>query len=143
MREIVPLLTLARDAGIPGDKWSRDPQRNGDAQIAVMQRDVAELIANGQPLALFGDCLFLDLDLSAGNLPPGSRLRAGNATLEVTPKAHTGCQKFHSRFGEDALRLVWKPELQHRNLRGIYLRVVETGEVKRGDPVQVLSRGRL
>jgi MOSC domain-containing protein YiiM len=107
-----------------------------------MQLDLAELIANGQSLTLFGDCMILDLDLSAANLPVGSRVRAGKALLEVTPKAHNGCSKFHSRFGEDALKLVWKPELRHRNLRGIYLRVMEPGEVKKGDPVEVVFRNR-
>jgi len=41
---------------------------------------------------------------------------------------------------EDALRLVSKPELRHRNLRGIYMRVVEGGEVAAGDAVEMLSR---
>jgi MOSC domain-containing protein YiiM len=53
-------------------------------QLAVMQQDIADLIANGQPLTLFGDNLFLELDLSTGNLPIGSRLQAGRAILEVT-----------------------------------------------------------
>ena len=63
------------------------------------------------------------------NLPIGTRLRAGNAVLEVTPKAHNGCRKFTSRFGDDALRFVSDPERRHLNLRGIYLQVVEDGEV--------------
>ena len=105
-----------------------------------MQIDVAELIANGQPLTLFGDNLFLELDLSAANLPPGSRLRAGTATLEVTPEPHDGCRKFRERFGDAALRLVSRRDLRHLNLRGVYLQVVEAGEIAVGDPVQVLSR---
>jgi MOSC domain-containing protein YiiM len=106
-----------------------------------MQRDVAELIANGQPLTLFGDNLFLDLDLSVSNLPTGSRVHVGGATLEVTPKPHNGCKKFHARFGPDALRFVSKPDLRHRNLRGIYMRVVQPGEAAPGDPVEVIARG--
>jgi MOSC domain-containing protein YiiM len=113
-----------------------------DAQLAVMQRDVAELIANGQPLTLFGDNLFLDLDLSAENLPAGSRVRAGTALLAVTPKPHDGCRKFRARFGNDALRFVSKGELRHRNLRGIYMRVVEAGELGVGDAVELVAPGR-
>jgi len=105
-----------------------------------MQVDVAGLIANGQPLTLFGDNLFLDLDLSAANLPAGSRVRVGGATLEVTPKPHNGCRKFHARFGPEALRFVSKPDLRPRNFRGIYMRVVEPGEVALGDAVEVLAR---
>lgn len=113
---------------------------DGDTQLTIMQRDVAELIANGQPLPLFGDNLFLDLDISTDNLPTGSRVRVGNAILEVTPTPHNGCRKFRGRFGDNALRFVSKKELRHRNLRGIYMRVVERGEVGPGDPVEVLSR---
>lgn len=105
-----------------------------------MQIDVAELIANGQPLTLFGDNLFLELDLSAANLPAGSRLRAGTVTLEVTPEPHNGCRKFRARFGDAALRFVSKKDLRQLNLRGVYMRVVEDGEIAADDPVQVLSR---
>ena len=91
-------------------------------------------------LTVFGDILFLALDLSVENLPTGSRLRLGRALLEVTVKPHNGCRKFAARFGHDALRLVANPQLRHRNLRGIYLCVVEAGEVAVGDAVAVVSR---
>jgi MOSC domain-containing protein YiiM len=105
-----------------------------------MEFGVANLIANGQPLELFGDCLMLDLDLSQQNLPPGSQLRVGRALLEVTPMPHNGCAKFQARFGKDALRFVSMKELRHNNLRGTYMRVIEAGEVCLGDDVEVLSR---
>ena len=139
-REAADRLQLTPDAGVPGDAWSRQRRPDPDAQIAVMQADVARLIANGQPLELFGDQLFLELDLSVENLPPGSRLRVGRATVEVTPMPHNGCRKFRARFGLDAVELVSDPQLRHRNLRGIYMRVVVPGEVAVGDPVAVISR---
>jgi ribosomal protein S18 acetylase RimI-like enzyme len=80
------------------------------------------------------------LDISAANLPPGSRVRIGNAVLEVTPLAHNGCKKFRARFGDDALRFVSKTELRPRNLRGIHVRVIEGGEVGVGDQVEVILR---
>jgi len=92
-------------------------------------------------LTLFGDNLFLELDLSAGNLPAGSRVLLGSAVLEVTAKPHTGCRKFRGRFGEEALRFVSRADLRHRNLRGIYMRVAEEGETAPGDSVEVLARG--
>ena len=131
---------LTFDGGVAGDAWARQANRRIDGQIAVMEVAVAELIANGQPLVLFGDNLFLDLDLSVGNLPPGSRVRVGGALLEVTPKPHNGCHKFLGRFGDDALRFVSQPDLRHRNLRGIYMRVVEEGDVGPGDRVDVMAR---
>jgi MOSC domain-containing protein YiiM len=112
-------------------------------QIAVMQAAVAELIANGQPLTLFGDNLFLELDLSAQNLPAGSRVRVGEAVLEVTATPHNGCRKFQARFGQDALRFVSSKELRHRNLRGIYMQVLEPGDVRPGDAVEVMARARV
>jgi hypothetical protein len=139
-RETLQTAVLEPDDGVPGDAWARSQRRNGEMQIAVMEKGVAELIGNGQPLALFGDCLVLDLDLSTGNLPLGSRLKVGEALLEVTPAPHNGCQKYRARFGADALRLVWLEELRHRNLRGIYMRVVTAGRVNLGDRVNVLSR---
>jgi MOSC domain-containing protein YiiM len=140
VRDTPARVRLSSDDGVPGDKWAL-VKKKADAQISVMQRDVAELIANTQPLGLFGDNLFLDLDLSAENLPAGSRLRAGAALLVVTAEPHTGCRKFQARFGPDALRFVSTPALRDRNLRGIYMRVVEEGEVACGDSVVVVARG--
>jgi hypothetical protein len=139
-REIMDRIAVSADAGVPGDAWSRRGQRDPEMQIAVMQTSVAGLIANGQPLTLFGDNLVMDLDLSAANLPAGTRLRVGSALLQVTPFPHNGCKKFHARFGPDALRFVSMKELRHRNLRGIYMRVVEPGDVRPGDAVEVLAR---
>jgi len=133
LRRALDRVRLEPGKGIPGDAWGRRARKNADGSITAMRRDVAELLANGQPVALAGDQLFVDLDLSAENLPPGTRLRAGTALLEVTPKPHTGCRKFSARFGPDALRLT--EELRPLNLRGIYLKVVEAGELAVGDPL--------
>jgi len=139
-RETPEAVELRSARGVPGDAWDRQPNGNPEAALTVMQVDVATLIANGQPLTVFGDNLFLELDLSRENLPIGSRVRVGASLLEVTAKPHNGCRKFVARFGEDALRLVADPGLRHRNLRGIYMRVVERGTVTVGDPVEVMFR---
>ncbi|NBV24278.1 MAG: MOSC domain-containing protein [Proteobacteria bacterium] len=139
-REILTRARLSPEEGLPGDNWSRKPAPNPTEQLTVMQTGVAELIANGQSLALFGDNLFTDLDLSVTNLPIGSRLRVGAAVVEVTPMPHDGCSKFNARFGSDALRFVNAKPTRHLNLRGIYWRVIEAGEIEVGSPVQVLSR---
>lgn len=136
-------------AGVPRDRWERNRtagrekygDRYGDMQVATMELRVAESIANGQPLWLFGDNLFLDLDLGADNLPAGSCLRVGRARLVVTAEPHDGCRRFRARFGGDALRVVADRTTRARNFRGIYLRVVEAGRIAVGDSVHVLSRG--
>lgn len=132
--------SITVDSDSTGDAWGRQRRPAPDAQLAVMQVHVAELVANGQPLVLFGDNVFLELDLSAANLPPGSRLRAGSVPFEVTAAPHNGCRKFRARFGDGALRFVSKPALRHLNLRGVYMRVIEGGELSAGDPVEVISR---
>jgi hypothetical protein len=141
LREEMDRIDLVPGEGIPGDRWSRKPYLDPTTQIAVMQRDVAELIANGQPLTLFGDNLFLELDLSFRNLPAGSRLRVGGAILEVTATPHEPCGKFRARFGVDAVRFVSKEDLGPRRLRGVYMRAVDRGEIRKGDLVEVIHRG--
>jgi MOSC domain-containing protein YiiM len=138
VRETPERVQLSCEEGVPGDGWSRRPPRDPEAQLAVMRRDVAELIAHGQALPLFGDNLYVELDLSAGNLPTGTRLRVGQALVEVTRKPHDGCVKFKARFGSDALRLVQEKATRHLNLRGIYWKVVEPGEIRVGDAIEVL-----
>ena len=134
---------LTTSEGVPGDDWIRKEGATVDSQITVMETSVAELIANEQPLALFGDNLFVDLDLSIANLPPGSRVTIGDALLEVTTKIHKGCKKFAARFGVDALRFVATPVGRERRFRGLYLKVVEEGVVAPGDTVTVVERASL
>jgi MOSC domain-containing protein YiiM len=141
-RQTLNRVRLSPLEGVHGDAWQRQKRRDPQEQIAVMQADVAQLIANGQPLALFGDSLFLALDLSTQNLPAGSTLRVGSALLEVTPTPHNGCRKFQARFGSDALRFVSTRELRPRNLRGVYMHVIVEGDAGPGDAVSVVERGR-
>lgn len=140
LRQSPDEVELTPERGVPGDTWGRSANPNPESQLATMQLDTATMIANGQPLPLFGDNLWLDLDLSRENLPTGSRLRIGSCVLEVTPLEHNGCHKFRARFGGDALKFVNDKTYRHRNLRGIYLRVVEPGRVCVGDEVSVVSR---
>jgi MOSC domain-containing protein YiiM len=139
-REAPARIALTPEGGVEGDAWGRRPDRKIAAQVTVMQAGIAALIANGQALELFGDNLFLDLDISAANLPPDSQVEIGDALLEMTPLPHNGCRKFKARFGEDALRFVQNPETRGRNMRGIHMRVIRGGEVGPGDEVRVIRR---
>ncbi len=139
-RETPERVHLTPEEGLSNDSWNRRLPLAPDMQLAVMRRDVAELVANGQPLTTFRDHLFVGLDPSAANLPTGTRLRVGEAVVEVTPKPHNGCGKFNARFGPDALHFVNAQPTRPQNLRGVYWKVVEPGEASVGSRIQVLSR---
>ena len=139
-RETPGSVFLSEESGVAGDGWSRRPPRDPNAQLAVMRGDIATLIANGQPLTVFGDNLFVDLDLSAQNSPTGTTLTVGGAMVVVSPKPHNGCAKFKARFGADALQFVQDAPTRPENRRGIYWQVVRVGTVRIGDSVVVVSR---
>lgn len=139
-RETPERIRLTPEEGVPGDKWNWASPRKTDMQIAVMRSDVAKLIANGQSLTLFGDALFVDLDICAHNLPPGTRLRVGDAIIEVTPAPHNGCGKFRAKFGDGALEFVNTKLTRDQNFRGIYWKVVEPGNAEVGSRIEVISR---
>lgn len=139
VRETPASAWLTREGGLAGDDWTRRPPRDPEAQLAVMRRDVGELVANGQPLTLFGDNLVVELDLAAAHQAPGTRFRVGGAIVETTAKPHNGCAKFRQRFGADALRFVQAAPTRDQNLRGVYWKVIVDGEVRVGDPIERLA----
>jgi MOSC domain-containing protein YiiM len=120
--------------GLVGDRWASG-RRNPDAQITLMNARVTELL--GAPLDLPGDNFQVDLDLSEEALPVSTRLRLGEALLEISPTPHTGCKKFRERFGLDAL--TWVNGNRDLRLRGVNCRVVEGGAVAVGDAVTVAA----
>ncbi len=132
---------LDLDKGLVGDNWeTRGSGRTADGtahpemQINIINARVARLVAQDpERRALAGDQLYLDLDLSAGNLPPGTELEIGEAVLAVTAQPHLGCKKFVQRFGVEAMKFVNSKARRHLNLRGINARVVEPGRVAVGD----------
>jgi hypothetical protein len=147
-RETIDEGVLDVTTGLAGDSWiSRRSSRTPDGsphpamQINIMNARVANLVARERtrwPLA--GDQLYVDLDLSADNLPPGSRLAAGTAILEVSAEPHTGCDKFVERFGLDAVKFVNSATGRRLNLRGINARVIQSGVVRTGDVITKMAR---
>jgi MOSC domain-containing protein YiiM len=87
---------------------------------------------------LAGDQLYLDLDISVANLPPGTQLALGSAVIEVTAQPHNGCAKFARRFGEQALKFVNSEMGKQLRLRGMNAKVVVPGTVRAGDEVRKL-----
>lgn len=130
--------------GLVGDNWrtrgsSRMPDRSAhpEMQINVMNSRVIALIAQTKERwSLAGDQLYIDLDLSAENLPAGTRLAIGSAEIEVTPQPHTGCKKFLARFGEDAIKFVNSQVGKELRLRGLNAKVVQAGTIHVSDLVK-------
>lgn len=145
-REILEEGDLDLTHGLVGDTWEQrvssrmpEPAPHPDMQLNVMSWRAVSVLAgdDDQARAQAGDQLYVDLDLSYANLPPGTRLAIGSAVIEVTAEPHTGCSKFTQRFGLPAHRWVNSPEGRELNLRGINARVVVPGRVRRGDAIAV------
>jgi hypothetical protein len=140
-RELPDQAILDPLTGLDGDNWltrgsSSTPDRSAspDRQVTVMNARVAELVAGGSDrMALAGDQLYVDLDLSKDNLPAGSLLAVGQAVLRVSEAPHLGCAKFVERFGPEAMRFVNSRVGRQLRLRGMNTRVVVSGTVRIGD----------
>jgi hypothetical protein len=143
-REILSEGVLDLVQGLVGDTWSiressstPDGRPHPDTQVNVMNsRSVALVAQDHERWPLAGDQLYVDLDLSGDNLPPGTRLAVGSAVIEVTAKPHTGCKKFVARFGVEAMKFVNSPVGRQLNLRGINAKVVRPGTLRVGDVVK-------
>jgi hypothetical protein len=146
-REVLDEAQLSVDEGVVGDTWRRrsssrmaDGGPHPDMQLNIIGTRAIALIAQDRARwALAGDQLFIDLDLTGENLPAWTRLQIGSAIIEVTDQPHTGCGKFVSRFGVDAMKFVNSPLGRSLNLRGINARVVQPGTIRVGDVVRKLS----
>lgn len=87
---------------------------------------------------LAGDQIYVDMDISHENLPAGTRLQVGDAVIEISETPHTGCAKFASRFGKDALRFANVGLGKDHRFRGVNASIVEPGTFRVGDKITKL-----
>jgi hypothetical protein len=145
-REVLEEGVLDVREGLVGDDWLPRGNRRSEngspmpgTQLTLMNARAIALIAGSRDRwALAGDQLYVDLDLSPENLPPGTRLAVGSAEVEVTDVPHTGCAKFTERFGSAAIRFVNSPAGRTGRFRGMYADVVVPGTVRPGDAIRKL-----
>lgn len=132
-REVLETGRLDTAKGLVGDDWLAD-DGDTETQLAIINSRAAALVAQDENRwQLAGDQLYVDLDLTDENLPAGTRLEIGSAIIEVTPEPHNGCRKFVERFGLDAMKFVNSIVGKQLHLRGIYARVVKSGDIRAGD----------
>ncbi|MDE2777936.1 MAG: MOSC domain-containing protein [Chloroflexota bacterium] len=138
-REPLQRAAFSAEAGLLGDDWLR---RHGDeieAQITLMNSRVAQLLAGDKARwAEAGDQLFIDLDISQDNLPPGTRIQLGEVVMQISTLPHTGCTKFARRFGGHARKWTATEAGARERRRGVYARVIQDGEIKVGDSITKL-----
>jgi MOSC domain-containing protein YiiM len=146
-REVIEAGMLDVTNGLVGDNWlTRGSSRTNtglghpEMQLTLMNYRYALLIADSpERVPLAGDQLFVDLDMSDENVPPGMRLAIGNAVLEVTAIPHLGCKKFVERFGIDAMKIANSAFGRKHNLRGINAKVIAGGSIATGDVVRLVQ----
>jgi hypothetical protein len=146
-REVLQEGELDLVVGLVGDNWKArgsrhmpDGSANPNSQVTIMNARVIALLASEErrwPLA--GDQLYVDFDLNASNIPPGTQLAIGSAVVEVTAQPHAGCKKFAERFGVQTVEFVNSPEQKEMQLRGINAKVVQPGTIRVGDVVRKTS----
>jgi hypothetical protein len=143
-REFRQAVYLSPEGGVQGDRWANvngklDADGVSDAraqQVSLMNARLLRLIAGDEDrMALAGDNLIVDFDLSEANLPVGQKLTIGEALIQVSDHPHTGCGKFSERFGSDAVRFINAKQRRPLRLRGLYARVLQAGNVRVGDTI--------
>jgi hypothetical protein len=147
-RRMLSRARLTREGGVEGDRWVtgsfyrlKDGRSDPCCQVSLMNARFLRQIAGGEEsICLAGDNLIVDLDLSAANLPAGSRLAIGReVVIEISEKSHTGCTKLEGRYGGEARAFMNSRARKSLHLRGRYASIVSGGTIEVGDVVRKQS----
>jgi len=127
-------------SGLAGDAVCKRQHHGGDDQAVYAmaredlddwERELGRPLANGS----FGENLTTEgLDISGALI--GERWRIGpEVVLEVTC-GRIPCGTFQGHLGEKR----WVKRFTQKGAPGAYLRVIESGEIRSGDPVEIVHR---
>lgn len=127
-------------SGVAGDAVCNTEHHGGEDQAVYAvaredldgwERELGRTLANG----VFGENLTTEgLDVSGARI--GERWRIGaDVVLEVT-SGRIPCLNFQVHLGERG----WVRRFTRKGAPGAYLRVVEAGEIRAGDPVEIVHR---
>ncbi|MFR9794451.1 MOSC domain-containing protein [Streptomyces sp. MS06] len=127
-------------SGVAGDAVCDTRHHGGDHQaVYAFAREDLDAWARvlGRPLApgAFGENLTTEgVDVSGALI--GERWRVGATLLLEVTSGRIPCRTFQGHVGEQG----WVKRFTERGAPGAYLRVVEPGEIRAGDPVEVVYR---
>lgn len=138
-RKLVERVVVVPEDGVEGDRWRESPYATAGNEVSLINVHLLRAIAEGDPvhMALSGDNMHVDLDLSQENLPIGTRLIVGSAILEVSDVEHCPCRHFIDRFGKTATKKVARANRLGLRGRGVLCHVRERGEIAIGDTIRV------
>jgi hypothetical protein len=145
-REERAAIELDSERGAIGDRWERktwlylpDGKPDPRVQVAVCNTPILALIQAATGVRHHpGDTIFTDLDLSTHNLPVGSRLQVGPAVLEISDVENDACAKFAAHYGSEVLQWIRLPENRPLRLRGLFAKIIRSGQVHVGDRIAKL-----
>ena len=126
--------------GLEGDVVADEKHHGGPDQALYLysSEDYAWWggeLGNAPEPGTFGENLTLS-SFGSGEVRIGDRFRAGQALLEVT-SPRIPCATFATRMGEPN----WDKRFADARRPGLYVRVLEPGEIAAGDPVERLGGG--
>jgi MOSC domain-containing protein YiiM len=138
-RALPAAIEVSVEQGVVGDAWSGQGHSSPGNQVSLINVHVLGSLADGdaQRMALSGDNLHVDLELSEANLPVGTLLAIGGAVLRVSPVPHRPCRSFVERFGARAAKQVARAQRIGRRGRGVLCEVVRGGTIRVGDGIEV------
>lgn len=127
-------------SGLAGDAVCDLRYHGGDDQAVYAfaredlddwERELGRALPNGR----FGENLTTEgLDVSGALI--GERWRVGPDTVLEVTSARIPCRTFQAHLGEPE----WVKRFTRNGAPGAYLRVIEPGEIRAGDPVEIVHR---
>jgi MOSC domain-containing protein YiiM len=127
-------------SGLAGDAVCDLRHHGGDDQavyafaredLDAWERELGRSLANG----CFGENLTTDgLDVSGALI--GERWRIGAAVVLEVTSGRIPCRTFQGHLGERG----WVKRFTQKGATGAYLRVIEPGEIRAGDSIEIVHR---
>ncbi|MFE0172782.1 MOSC domain-containing protein [Streptomyces sp. NPDC059002] len=127
-------------SGLAGDDIGdlRHHGGNDQAVYAFAREDLdtwQDLVGRPLPNGVFGENLTTSgIDVSGARI--GERWRIGSGPLLEVTSGRIPCRTFQGHVGEKG----WVKRFTQQGIPGAYLRVLEPGEIRAGDPIEIVHR---